>query len=228
VTSRRSYDQYCAVARGLDVIGERWTLLLVRDLLLGPKRYKELLAGLPGMGTNLLAARLRELEEYGIVERVVLPPPAGSTVYQLTEVGKGLEPVVFAIGRWGIHYLGKPRRADNLVPTAYFLAIRARLRPEAAAGVHERWEFRIGYRVFQVEVADGTCRTIEGRFGEPDTVFRMDGPTLHGLLFNELSPAPALSSGRVQATGDPKALERFIRIFGLSREREAILARRRS
>src|SRR5712692_11476763 len=85
---RRSYDQYCAVARGLDVIGDRWTLLLVRDLLLGPKRYKDLLAGLPGIGTNLLADRLHELEGAGLIERTVLPPPAGSTVYQLTEAGQ--------------------------------------------------------------------------------------------------------------------------------------------
>src|SRR5438874_11180060 len=96
---RRSYDQYCAVARGLDVIGERWTLLIVRDLVLGPKRYKDLLEGLPGIGTNLLADRLHEMERLGLVERTVLPPPAGSTVYQLTAAGEGLEPALFAIGR---------------------------------------------------------------------------------------------------------------------------------
>src|SRR5262252_5679614 len=90
----RSYNQYCAVARGLDVIGERWTLLIIRDLLVGPKRYKDLLDGLPGIGTNLLAARLRELEKKGIVRRTVLPPPAASTVYELTETGQALEPAM--------------------------------------------------------------------------------------------------------------------------------------
>src|SRR5919202_4903626 len=101
-----SYRQYCAVARGLDLVGERWTLLIVRDLLTGPKRYTDLLAGLPGIGTNLLATRLRELEQHGLVARRVLPPPAGSTVYELTDVGQTLEPVVLALGRWGRRLLG--------------------------------------------------------------------------------------------------------------------------
>src|SRR5438309_9369166 len=96
----RSYDQYCAVARGLDVIGDRWTLLLVRDLLLGPKRYKDLLSGLPGIGTNLLADRLKELEAARLIERTVLPPPAGSAVYPLTETGQSLVTVMTDWGLW--------------------------------------------------------------------------------------------------------------------------------
>src|SRR3989442_1936432 len=120
----RSYDQYCAVARGLDVIGDRWTLLLVRDLLLGPKRYKDLLNGLPGIGTNLLADRLHELEGAGLIERTVLPPPAGSTVYQLTEAGEALEPAMVALGRLGARFLGAPKKTDVMVPPAYFLAMR--------------------------------------------------------------------------------------------------------
>src|SRR5579864_2672640 len=91
---RRSYDQYCGMARGLDVIGERWTLLIVRDLLLGPKRYKDLVDGLPGIGTNLLAKRLKEMEAYGLVERTSLPPPSGAAVYQLTPAGEGLAPAL--------------------------------------------------------------------------------------------------------------------------------------
>src|SRR5918996_4677686 len=102
---KRRYDQYCALARALDVVGERWTLLLVRELLLGPRRYTDLLGGLPGIGTNLLADRLRYLEQVGLVRRRVLPPPAGSTVYELTELGRELEPTVFALGRWGAHFL---------------------------------------------------------------------------------------------------------------------------
>src|SRR5437588_10026027 len=121
---RRSYDQYCAVARGLDVIGDRWTLLIVRDLLLGPKRYKDLLSGLPGIGTNLLADRLKELEGAGLIERAVLPPPAGSTVYQLTERGLAMEPVMIALGRWGARFLGAPNKSDVMVPRAYLVAMR--------------------------------------------------------------------------------------------------------
>src|SRR5216683_3461271 len=111
---KRSYDQWCAVARSLDIVGERWTMLIVRDLLVGPKRYKDILAGLPGIGTNLLAQRLRELEAQGLVERVVLPQPAGTTVYRLTATGAALEPVVHALGRWGFQFLGAPRSTDAM------------------------------------------------------------------------------------------------------------------
>src|SRR5215207_9479322 len=99
--SRRTYDQYCAVARALDVVGERWTLLLVRELLTGPKRFKDLLEGLPGIGTNLLTNRLKRLEGEEIVQRATLPPPAGSNVYELTELGWSLEPVIVSLSRWG-------------------------------------------------------------------------------------------------------------------------------
>ena len=123
----RSYGQYCALAKALDVIGDRWTLLLVRDLLLGPKRYKDLLSGLPGIGTNLLADRLKELEATGLIERTVLPPPAGSTVYQLTETGQALEPVMVSLGRWGARFLGAPKKTDVMLPRAYFVAMRGAL-----------------------------------------------------------------------------------------------------
>src|ERR671921_1724366 len=107
--SKRSYNQYCAVARALDIIGERWTLLIVRELLTGPKRFKDLLEGLPGIGTNLLATRLKDLEGNGILRRATLPPPAGSKVYELTGLGRELEQVVVALSQWGSKLLGSPR-----------------------------------------------------------------------------------------------------------------------
>ena len=189
----RSYDQYCAVARGLDVIGDRWTLLLVRDLLLGPKRYKDLLSGLPGIGTNLLADRLRELESAGLIERTVLPPPAGSTVYQLTEAGQALEPAVVALGRWGARFLGQPRRTDVMVPRAYFVAMRGVFDPQAAARITETYEVRIGELVFEVRVGGGRLTTSEGRATNPDASFRMDVETLNALMFRQLTPAAALA-----------------------------------
>lgn len=215
--ARRSYDQYCAVARGLDVIGERWTLLLVRDLLLGPKRYKDLLEGLPGIGTNLLADRLHEMERLGLVERSVLPPPAGSSVYQLTEAGQALEPALMALGRWGSRYLpGGPKKTDVLVPRAYFVAIRAAFRPELAQGLRESYEFRIGgLGVFEVRVDNGKAVTAERQAANPDAVFTMDVQTLNNLLFHVISPAKAIASGKVTVDGDQEALERFIKLFGL-------------
>ena len=215
---KRSYDQYCAVARGLDIIGDRWTLLLVRDLLLGPKRYKDLLSGLPGIGTNLLADRLKELEAARLIERTVLPPPAGSAVYQLTETGQSLETVMTALGRWGARFLGPPKKTDVMVPRAYFVAMRGVFNPEAAAGITLTYEVRIGDLVFEVRVADGRLTTREGAVRNPDVVLSMEVETLNALMFHTLTPAAALASGRVKiGKGDLKALERFIAIVGFHR-----------
>ncbi len=213
-SSRRSYDQYCAVARGLDVIGDRWTLLLVRDLLLGPKRYKDLLTGLPGIGTNLLADRLKELEAAGLVERSKLPPPAGSAVYQLTESGQALESVMTPLGRWGARFLGPPSRTDVMVPRAYFVAMRGVFNPEAAAGLSETYEVRIADLVFEIRVEDGRLSTREGQASDPVAVLTMDVETLNALMFRLLTPAAALANGRVAIKGDSSALERLMTVVG--------------
>jgi len=211
--AKRSYGQHCAVARGLDVIGDRWTLLIVRDLLLGPQRYTDLLEGLPGIGTNLLAARLRELEESGVVERAVLPPPAGSAVYRLTGDGRALEPVIFAIGRWGSRFLGQPRDTDILVPRAYLVAMRSRFRPGAAAGLTQTCELRVGEHVFEVRVDHGTCTTREGDATQPDLVMIMDVETLNALLLEGLAPQTAIAEGHLTLIGDPATADRFVAMF---------------
>jgi DNA-binding HxlR family transcriptional regulator/putative sterol carrier protein len=218
-TSGRSYHQYCAVARGLEVIGDRWTLLMIRDLLLGAKRYKDLIEGLPGIGTNLLAHRLRELEALGVVERAVLPPPAGSSVYQLTEVGRALEPVVATIGRWGARFLGPVRATDRLVPSAFFFALRGAFRPELAAGMAEAFELHVAGRVFEVRIEDDRCLTREGQAKDPDVVMSMSVQTLNALLFEGLSPRDALASHRVEVQGHPMALDRFVKVFSFSAPR---------
>src|SRR3954451_13767324 len=126
--SKRSYNQYCAMARALDALGERWTLLVIRELLSGPKRFKDLLEGLPGIGTNLLAARLKNLESEGLLCRVTLPPPAGSTVYELTERGREIEPVLIGLARWGLGLLGAPRPSDVFRPVWAVQAMKATFR----------------------------------------------------------------------------------------------------
>ena len=213
--ARRSYSQYCAVARGLDLIGDRWTLLMVRDLLLGPKRFKDILESLPGIGTNLLSTRLRELEEAGLIERAVLPPPAGSAVYQLTASGEALEPVVVALGRWGGRFLGEPLPSDVFIPSAYFVAMRASFRPERAVALNERYEFRIDGHVYEVAVADGTCTTREGGSTNPAVVATMDVRTLNGLLLDGLRPADGIGDGRIGVRGDSNALHRFVDLFAI-------------
>ena len=218
---KRSYDQWCAVARSLDLVGERWTLLIVRDLLIGPKRYKDILAGLPGIGTNLLAQRLRELEAHGLVERRALPAPASATVYRLTEKGLGLEPVVSALGRWGFEFLGRPRPTDAMLPAPFFVSLHASFNPAAEPGLTERYAFQIEDRVFQVDVAGGRCAIREGETSSPDVTFITDAATLFALRRRELTTKQAIASGKVKIAGDPKALDRFVRAFAWSKERLA-------
>lgn len=209
----RSYNQFCALARALDVVGERWTLLLVRELLLGPRRYKDLLAGLPGIGTNLLADRLKELERLGVVARRTLPAPAGSAVYELTELGRGLEPAVFALGRWGAHFLQPRREGDASEPGWFFVSIRSTFRPEAAAGLRESYEFLIDGVRFHALVDRGQARTGQGPATNPDAVFTTDLDSFIGLLSGELSPRAGRADGKVAVEGDASALERFVELF---------------
>ncbi len=209
---KRSYDQWCAIARALDIVGERWTLLLVRDLLIGPKRYKDILSGLPGIGTNLLARRLRELEANGLIERSVLPAPANATVYGLTERGAALESVVSALGQWGFDFLGKPRSTDAMLAAPFFVSLHASYAPTAMPALKERYGFH---------VADGRCAVREGGASAPDATFTSDAATLFALRRRELTPKQAVASGKVKVEGDPKALERFVGVFGWSKERLA-------
>ena len=220
-SEKRSYDQWCAVARSLDIVGERWTMLIVRDLLIGPKRYKDLLAGLPGIGTNLLARRLRELEARGLIERTILPAPASATVYGLTEKGAALEPVVLALGRWGFQFLGKPRPSDAMLPAPFFVSLHASFNPDADPDLHERYAFRVDDRIFEVDVADRRCSVREGGATSPDATFATDAATLFALRRRELTPKQAIASGKVAVDGDPKALERFVNAFGWSKEQLA-------
>jgi len=220
----RTYHQHCPVARSLDVIGERWTLLLVRDLIVGPKRYKDLLSGAPGIGTNLLAARLRELEDLGLVQRRVLPPPAGSTVYELTDAGRALEPIIMDLGRWAMRFLGPPRPSDVILPSAYFVGLRARFQPRAATGLSETYELWIDGHVFQIHIDAGECITSEGLEPNiPDVVVTTDMPTFHDLLAEHITPASAISSGRVMVKGDPAALERLVRLFAQKPPSETVV-----
>ena len=207
---KRSYDQWCAVARSLDIVGERWTMLLIRDLLVGPKRYKDLLAGLPGIGTNLLTQRLRELESHGLVERTTLPAPASATVYRLTERGVALDPVIFALGRWGFQFLGKPKPSDVMLPDPFFVSLRASFRPEHAPDLVERYAFRVEDRLFEVVIDKGTIAIGEGSATKPDATFTTDAKTLFALRRRELTSRQAIASGKIRVEGDSRALERFV------------------
>jgi DNA-binding HxlR family transcriptional regulator/putative sterol carrier protein len=214
--SKRSYNQYCAVARALDVVGERWTLLIVRELLTGPKRFKDLLEGLPGIGTNLLAARLKDLERYKVVRRTTLPPPAGSKVYELTELGRFLEPVVAALGRWGLEFLDTPSQEDDLRPGWAIAAMRSTFKTETAHGVQETYEFHVDEEAFHVQVKDREVETLQGPAVDPDLVVRGSTRTFLALAARQLEPADALESGEIRIEGEQEALTRCLEMFGLS------------
>jgi DNA-binding HxlR family transcriptional regulator len=212
--AKRAYGQYCCVAAALDVVGERWTLLLVRELLPGPRRYKDLLANLPGISAGLLSARLKALEAEGIVRRTVLPPPASVTAYELTDAGRELQGAITSLGRWGLRWvLREPQPDDVFRPGWAVTGMNVTFRPEAARGVHETYEFRIDGEVFHARVDDGTVATAQGPAWRPDLVVTTDSRT---FLASAAGRLPRGKARRAIATeGDAAAATRCLEIFGL-------------
>ncbi|MEV4259127.1 winged helix-turn-helix transcriptional regulator [Spirillospora sp. NPDC049652] len=211
---RRNYGQYCGLAGALDVIGERWTLLIVRELLTGPCRYNELQANLPGIGTNLLAERLRFLVDTGLVRQRA---KSGSKVrmYELTAQGEGLREPVLALARWGLGLLGAPTSEDVVRPRWGVLAVEAMIDP-SLAGPDERYEFRIDDEVFHIEVADGRVDVRHGKSAlDPALVVTTDARTFVEIGSGRLSPLEATLTHRLTMDGDPDATLRCSRLLGL-------------
>ena len=210
----RTYDDGCAAAHALDLVGERWALLVVRELLLGPKRFTDLRAGLPGVSPNVLAQRLRELESAGVVHRRKLPPPAASRVYELTEWGEELEPVIVRLGRWGARSPSRPCEAtlgvDSLV-----LSFRTMFDPRAADGLKARYELRLGEDRFHAVVDDGRFEIARGGADRPDATIETDFGTLAALVYEGRQLDEALRSGDIKMEGDESAVERFLTLFPL-------------
>lgn len=211
----RSYGQFEGLARALDLVGERWTLLVVRELLLGPQRYTDLLEDLPGIGTNLLAARLKMLKREGLVAVRTLPPPAGSTVYELTARGRELEQPLIALARWGTQFMEEPSEDDVLRPGWGVLAMRATFRPEAARGVRETYELRIDGDLFHIVVDDGTMQARQGPATRPDLILETDLETFLAIGAHQLNPVEAVVTGRARVEGDLEAGLRLVDILGL-------------
>jgi DNA-binding HxlR family transcriptional regulator len=210
----RSYHQYCGLAHALELVGERWALLVVRNLLTGPKRFTDLRNGLPRIPTNVLSTRLKELEEGGIVGRRVLPRPSGSVVYELTDYGRGLEDAVLSLARWGTKSIGEPDPSDVINSSAFALGLRSAFHPDAARGLTATYEVCFGNAVVHLRVDDGEVEAQEGPADEPDLKIATDA-ALPALLRGDLSPAEAERTGAVRLTGDARLLERFTAIFRL-------------
>jgi DNA-binding HxlR family transcriptional regulator/putative sterol carrier protein len=221
----RSYSQFCGVAHALDLVGERWALLVVRELLGGPRRFTDLAQGLPGIRTNILSSRLKELERAGVVQRRTLPPPAASKVYELTDYGRELEPIVLSLGRWGARTLGPPRPGWSVRPEALALMLQAFFSAEAARGLGAVYELRLGETSLSLRVADGTLSAATERVTDPDVVVTTDFETLAGFARGTLTPEEALANGRLRLEGDPELAPRFSEIFAFA-PRAALAASR--
>ena len=211
----RTYGQFCGVARALELVGERWALLIVRDLLVGPRRFTDLRRGLPKIPTNILTDRLHELEAAGLVRRRVLPRPAGGTAYELTGYGGELEEIVLSLGRWGARSLGTPRPAEIVTPDSLIMALRTTFQPDAARGQHVGYELRVGEIVIHARVDDGALAVAAGPLAGADLAITTFGP-LNPLLRGAISPQEALAGGQLAIDGDPALLDRFVTLFRIA------------
>jgi DNA-binding HxlR family transcriptional regulator len=213
MATMRTYGERCSIARGLDLVGERWALLVVRELLLGPKRYTDLRRGLPNASPNVLSERLRELERAGVVRRRKLPPPAGSRVYELTDWGLELEETVISLGRWAAHSPTPPNDAPVLSADSIILALRGLFDSGAAHGLRARYELRLGEDRFRIDVADDAIEAARGGADQADATIDSDPDTLNAVLWDGRSLTDAQRSGKMTIEGDKAAVERFVRLF---------------
>jgi DNA-binding HxlR family transcriptional regulator len=209
----REYGQYCGVTRGLELVGERWALLIVRDLLVGPRRYGELAAGLPRIPSNILAARLKELQEAGVIRRA---PRSRVVVYELTPYGRELEPVVLALGAWGFKAMGDPREGQVITPDSMTVALRTAFRPQVAADLPPTaYAAHVGPADLLVRV-DGAALDVSRGSGPADLAFAA-GPGIRRLISGELAPDRAIATGVVEVlAGRGDLLDRFARTFHLA------------
>jgi DNA-binding HxlR family transcriptional regulator len=210
--AERTYGQFCGLVRAVDLVGERWALLIIRDLLVGPKRFTDLHQGLPRIPTNVLSARLKELEDAGVVRRSTRTEPNRGVVYELTDFGRRLEDVVLRLGRWGSALLGDPRPGEIVTVDSMTMALRSTFAPSASH--EERWglELRIGDVVIHATVDGETLDAGPGSLPAADLVID-GGPEIQALMSGELTPDEALRSGAVRIEGDLDLLDRFVATF---------------
>jgi DNA-binding HxlR family transcriptional regulator len=214
MASRRLYYDGCAAAHGLDLVGERWALLVVRELMLGPKRFTDLRDGLPQASPNVLAQRLRDLEQAGVVQRRRLPPPAASAVYELTEWGLELEPVLQSLGRWASRSPLMPDGA-SIGLDSFVLALRTMFNAAVAEGVTASYELRLGVHTFRVRIADGEFDVTRGTAEHPNAVIIGEVEALAGVVFGGRPLSDAIRDGDLELSGDTDAVARFVTLFPL-------------
>jgi DNA-binding HxlR family transcriptional regulator len=214
MSGTRTYGDACGIARALDILGERWALMTVRELLLGPKRFTDLRQGLPHASPNILTMRLRDLEQHGIVRKRKLPPPAASQVYELTERGHEIAPILDALGTWGSR-LPLPGPDATMSFDAHILSFRTLFDPALAEGFEARIQLRLGERRFRAVVAQGWFEIAEGELAETDAVITSDAGTVLAVAHGRAGLAEAEAAGTLEISGDRAVAERFLSLFPL-------------
>jgi DNA-binding HxlR family transcriptional regulator/putative sterol carrier protein len=212
VGTRRSYRQLCGLASALDVVGERWTMLVIRDLVLGPRRYSELLDGLPGIGEGLLAQRLRHLEGEGLVRRT-FSASVGAVVYELTDDGEDLWKALVPLARWGLQRVGNVADAGTVKADHLALSLRTRFDASRSAGLHEQYELRIDDEPYTVTADDGTVTVMRGAAPDAAVHATLDLDTMLEIGMGTLSIAQAREAGRTKVVGKKDAVERYTKLL---------------
>ena len=207
------YDQYCALARTLDVAGDRWTLLIVRELVPGPRRFTDLLDGLPGISRKLLTERLRDLERDDIITRRKLPPPAARQVYELADDGRDLASAIRPLIGWGLRRLGQRNVGESFHPRWSAVAMAATANHTASADINETYQYVVGDSAFYFRVEDGSVDVHDGWAREPAVVVTTDEKTWAEIASGKLKGTAATAAGRVSISGDRQAEKRLRRTF---------------
>ena len=212
IMSAKVYGQYCGLAKALDLVGERWTLLIIRELFFGPRRFSDLVEGLQGISTSVLNERLSRLEQERLIVRRTLPPPAASKVYELSEGGQELARAMIPLAAWGVRLLAANRRkrTEAFRPAWGFLFLRETFDVSSARDVHDVYEFHVDDSVISVIVDDGAMQVIEGRSGRPvDVEIHVDATTLVDVGVGRLRGRDAIREGKLRLVGSEAALRRY-------------------
>ncbi|ANZ39809.1 crotonobetainyl-CoA--carnitine CoA-transferase [Lentzea guizhouensis] len=215
-SAKRDYGQFCGLAAALNVVGERWTLLVLRELLIGPARFTELAANLPGAGPNLLSDRLRTLVEHGVVGQTLLEDDGRARQYHLTELGEQLRGPVLALANWGLGFLREEDRSGAVRAEWGFLAVQSMVDETAIPDVDEVYEFQVGDEPFVIEVSDGVVSFGRGHAEQPDLTVECDADTFVRIGARMLSPFEAIATGDVRIKGKAESVRRCVAMLGLS------------
>jgi len=213
--SKRTYGDACGISRALDVIGERWALMVVRELLLGPKRFTDIREGLPKLSADVLAQRLRGLEEAGILQHRKLPPPASAQVYELTPRGRALEPVLHELGRWGGANAPAPEEGMSMSLDSHLVSLRTLFDPERAGDLDAIVQLRFEGGSFAADIGNGEIEVSRNEIASPDATIEADPGAFLDVLHGRRELSDALSSGEMRFEGDEELAVRFTTLFPL-------------